>query len=380
MRDQSRVYYATHKEERRQYNKLPHVIAARKRYYEKNKPAIMDKHAANSRRRYHTNPVSRAKSIARQAVAKALKNGTLVRPAACEHCYKHVKLEAHHANGYDTPHWLDVTWLCRKCHRKANAAQGVVEPIAAPDFAAILETYGHACAYCGVPFTSRKRPELDHVVPLSKGGEHVAENIVPACVPCNRAKNRVQLRKPLPGRPVSVKQLKREARGHWTTRVFTCVVCHEQKLGECFRQSSRFGVRTECLECEETVQRCSTCKELKPVDQYGNDPAMANGRRSQCIACTATHQATVRRSDEARAKRRVYRQRPEVQAKEREYMRTYQPSQCVVVFEKRCSCCEQVKPAVAFGPHKLTRDRLRSWCRECMAGKMRERRIHLAAV
>ena len=29
---------------------------------------------------------------------------------------------------------------------------------------------------------------LDHVTPLSKGGAHVIENLVPACRPCNSSK------------------------------------------------------------------------------------------------------------------------------------------------------------------------------------------------
>ena len=42
---------------------------------------------------------------------------------------------------------------------------------------------GHRCAYCGAVATS-----LDHVVPRSRGGEHVWENVVAACARCNRLK------------------------------------------------------------------------------------------------------------------------------------------------------------------------------------------------
>jgi len=40
-----------------------------------------------------------------------------------------------------------------------------------------------ACAYCGAEATG-----LDHIVPVSKGGENVAENLVPACTWCNSSK------------------------------------------------------------------------------------------------------------------------------------------------------------------------------------------------
>jgi 5-methylcytosine-specific restriction endonuclease McrA len=49
----------------------------------------------------------------------------------------------------------------------------------------ILERFNHSCAYCrraDLPLTK------DHVIPLSKGGQHTAENIVPACQPCNSTK------------------------------------------------------------------------------------------------------------------------------------------------------------------------------------------------
>lgn len=49
----------------------------------------------------------------------------------------------------------------------------------------IKRRFGYACAYCG---KVQKKPEMDHVIPLSKGGPHSAENIVPACRTCNATK------------------------------------------------------------------------------------------------------------------------------------------------------------------------------------------------
>lgn len=44
--------------------------------------------------------------------------------------------------------------------------------------------FGHACAYCG----SSGDLQIEHVVPISKGGEHHLGNIVPACQGCNLSK------------------------------------------------------------------------------------------------------------------------------------------------------------------------------------------------
>jgi 5-methylcytosine-specific restriction endonuclease McrA len=41
------------------------------------------------------------------------------------------------------------------------------------------------CVYCG---TANGRLTLDHVIPRSKGGESVWENVVTACAPCNLRK------------------------------------------------------------------------------------------------------------------------------------------------------------------------------------------------
>jgi 5-methylcytosine-specific restriction endonuclease McrA len=43
------------------------------------------------------------------------------------------------------------------------------------------------CQYCGRVFAQREL-NLDHVVPLSKGGRSCWENVVTACVPCNSRK------------------------------------------------------------------------------------------------------------------------------------------------------------------------------------------------
>jgi 5-methylcytosine-specific restriction endonuclease McrA len=48
---------------------------------------------------------------------------------------------------------------------------------------AIFARDGARCQYCTAPAEG-----IDHVVPRSRGGEHVWENVVAACRPCNTAK------------------------------------------------------------------------------------------------------------------------------------------------------------------------------------------------
>lgn len=46
----------------------------------------------------------------------------------------------------------------------------------------------YRCAYCGLKFTS-KQLSRDHVIPISKGGLDVWENLVSCCKKCNRSKD-----------------------------------------------------------------------------------------------------------------------------------------------------------------------------------------------
>ena len=43
----------------------------------------------------------------------------------------------------------------------------------------------YTCQYCGKEI---RQPTLDHVTPRHTGGKHTWENVVSACIPCNRRK------------------------------------------------------------------------------------------------------------------------------------------------------------------------------------------------
>lgn len=71
---------------------------------------------------------------------------------------------------------------------------------------ALFARDGWACVYCG---SSGIRLTLDHVVPRSRGGDSVWENVVTSCAPCNLRKgdrlleeaSMVLRRKPTPPAP-----------------------------------------------------------------------------------------------------------------------------------------------------------------------------------
>lgn len=57
---------------------------------------------------------------ARRAVREALLRGTLVRPSHCTECGSAGPIQGHHWRGYDPAEWLNVKWLCTRCHRVAH--------------------------------------------------------------------------------------------------------------------------------------------------------------------------------------------------------------------------------------------------------------------
>ena len=69
---------------------------------------------------------------------------------------------------------------------KRRARKSRVKDDLTPDqWAQILDEFGHGCAYC--PATDIPL-QMEHMVPLSRGGHHTASNVVPACSFCNTSK------------------------------------------------------------------------------------------------------------------------------------------------------------------------------------------------
>jgi len=58
------------------------------------------------------------------------------------------------------------------------------------------ELYGNCCAYCHSSL--ERKAEMDHVIPVAKGGTGWPSNLVPACRSCNARKNTKRWQPKLP--------------------------------------------------------------------------------------------------------------------------------------------------------------------------------------
>lgn len=72
-------------------------------------------------------------------------------------------------------------------HKRRGALEAAESTLTYEEWLGICKHYRFCCAYCGVQFPI-ERLQMEHVVPLSKGGTHTEDNVVPACGPCNSRK------------------------------------------------------------------------------------------------------------------------------------------------------------------------------------------------
>lgn len=73
--------------------------------------------------------------------------------------------------------------------RRQRAATAAGGPFVAERYVGRVALYSGMCAYCD----RARATELDHGIPLSRGGGNWPANVYPACVPCNRRKHAKKL-------------------------------------------------------------------------------------------------------------------------------------------------------------------------------------------
>ena len=78
-------------------------------------------------------------------------------------------------------------------HQRANCKRraifkDIINTLTVEEWIDILREYKFRCAYCGKEFNLFDKPEKEHVIPISKGGNNVKENVVPSCKSCNSKK------------------------------------------------------------------------------------------------------------------------------------------------------------------------------------------------
>ncbi len=120
LREKARKYREDNLERVKEYdrnrpNHAQRVSNTRIRYIEKRKSGdvvFLEKDRLRTKNYRERNP---QKHKAQRVVNNALRDGLIVRPTTCSCCEKECKPQGHHWS-YDEEHWLDVIWLCTRCH------------------------------------------------------------------------------------------------------------------------------------------------------------------------------------------------------------------------------------------------------------------------
>lgn len=76
---------------------------------------------------YYKSQANVQKRRARSALNAAVHSGKIVKPLSCEICGAIRRIHGHHKSGYGKDHYLDVIWLCAKCHYKVEVGTLLLE-------------------------------------------------------------------------------------------------------------------------------------------------------------------------------------------------------------------------------------------------------------
>lgn len=169
-RDLGRAYYREHADEQKKYKQ------SRKEWYREYKKSwekknidrirasrLSRKELANQRRRQHylENPDS--------AIART-------------RAYRQVHPEYNREYAQAHPEIIRLKTAHRRARKKKAEGSYTVE-----EWELLKVQYKYSCLCCG-----RKEPEIkltiDHIVPLTKGGDNTIDNLQPLCYSCNSAK------------------------------------------------------------------------------------------------------------------------------------------------------------------------------------------------
>ena len=92
----------------------------------------------------------------------------------------------HYSKEYITRYRKDNAEKYRKyAHERESKKRNLLSDFTEEQWEGAKRYFDNKCAYCG----KEKVLTQDHVVPLSKGGNYTAANIIPACSFCNSSKS-----------------------------------------------------------------------------------------------------------------------------------------------------------------------------------------------
>lgn len=100
-----------------------------------------------------------------------------------EYYQKNKNKERYNSKKWNTAHPEKIAEYNHRRRARRKGAQQYA--LSAEQWVAVKTAYKNRCAYCNCESDSLTQ---DHVIALSRGGDHEIYNIVPACITCNKRK------------------------------------------------------------------------------------------------------------------------------------------------------------------------------------------------
>ena len=117
VRESRREYYMNYDRNRPNHEERTRKNCERTKRQRRGSPEVRKKLLEKNRESKIKFPM---RMKARYYLSNAVRDGKIVKSRSCGHCgVSGVVIHGHHWS-YEEPHWLDVVWLCVKCHGKEH--------------------------------------------------------------------------------------------------------------------------------------------------------------------------------------------------------------------------------------------------------------------
>ena len=148
-------------------------LCRRREYYKKNKARITAQQVA-----YRKRKLEQARAAARRRYA--------ANPQKYKDIIKRCQTSSSIARKYSQQRqwWKENPERAADYRHKRRLLKAAHADLSKKQWLDLVASFGSKCAYCG----QQTKLGQEHLVPLSRGGSHTLENVVPACQPCNSKK------------------------------------------------------------------------------------------------------------------------------------------------------------------------------------------------
>jgi len=164
----NKMVIAGNKKEYRKYNK-EHIAEYQKQYSKDNKESLKKYYEANK------------ENIAKRAKKYRLENIEIMTKREKKNRQKNKESRKIYARKYQIEHREVVNRISQR--RRAKERQ-VARTLTIQQWEDTKLHFNNKCAYCG----EEKPLAQEHFIPLSKGGDYTAKNVIPSCKSCNSSK------------------------------------------------------------------------------------------------------------------------------------------------------------------------------------------------